>query len=257
MLTDSGRALLQRWVYVLVKVGAEFIVPYTPSRWEAVVRDPAYGAAFEPFLARFLEALAAPGWQPGSYYPGGWQRALVARGEALERVAIEPAALAPFYLEEVTVDREGRWRVGRKLITGKVLTHFLRNLHYDAELGRYRIHYRMERLFETRYLHHRSPPLRVRRVTLQRGAVELWLNTGAREPLRPETLRMDEAEQLYCAVGAEGLPAWFEEPARWELLKDAEERDGAWLLSVGGRALNATLDAPWTYADGLPGNPHP
>ncbi len=252
MLTESGRALLQRWIYLLVNVGEDFIVPYTEARWAAVVRAADYGAPFELFLARFLEALSGPGWPAGSYYPGGWYRALAARGEPLERVAIEPEALGPFYLEDVVIDRAGRWRVGRKAITGRVLTHFLRNLHYDAELGRYQIRYRLERHFETRYLHHRSPPIRVRRVTLEDGAPQLWLNTGQREPLRPETLRLDAAEQLYCAVAPERLPAWFEEPARWELLKNAEERDGAWVLSVGGRELSASLHAPWPYADGLP-----
>ena len=252
MLTEPGRALLQRWIYTLVKVGADFIVPYTEARWAAAVGAAEYGPDFGPFLARFQEALGGTAAPAGSYYPGGWYRALAARGEPPQRVAIEPRALGPFFQDEFLIDREGRWRVGRKAITGRVLTHFLRNLDYDAELGRYRIRYRLERHFETRYLHHESPPIRVRRVTLAQGTPRLWLNTGRREALRPESLRLDAAEQLYCAVGPEGLPAWFEEPARWELLKNAEERDGAWVLSLGGRELSASLSAPWSYADGLP-----
>jgi hypothetical protein len=252
MLTDRGRALLERWIYVLVRLDDAFVAPYTPQRWAAVTGAAAYGADFAPFLERFCEALAQGPWAPGSYYPGGWYRALAARGEAPARAALAPEALAPFHLEEVAVDRAGRWFVGRKAITGRVLQHFLRHLDYDGELGRYRVRYRLERHFEMRYLHHRSPPIRVRRVIPSAEGLELWLNTGRREPLRPETLRLDAAEQLYCAVGAAGLPAWFEEPARWELLKDAEERQGAWVLSVGGRELPASLHAPWTFADGLP-----
>lgn len=252
MLTAPGRTLLDRWIYVLVKVGDAFVVPYTPQRRDAVTHAGEYGADFAPFLERFLNALVGETWAPGSYYPGGWYRALVARGESPARADIDPAALGPYWQEEVRVDRAGQWFVGAKRITGRVLQHFLRHLDYDAELGRYAIRYRMPPYVETRYVHHLSPPIRVRRVTLRGAAVTLRLNTGRSEPLRPETLRMDAAEQLYCAVGPEALPAWFEEPARWELLKDAEQRDEEWVLSVAGRELTAPLSAPWPYADGLP-----
>ncbi len=66
---------------------------------------------------------------------------------------------------------------------------------------------------------------------------------------------MDAAEQLYCAVTADDLPAQFDDAARWELLKDADERDGRWVLSFAGRELSAALDAPWPYADRLPQGP--
>jgi hypothetical protein len=252
MLTPRGRALLERWIYVLVKVGEDFLVPYSEARLAAVQADASYGPDFAALLERLLAALEGPGWAPGSYYPGGWYRMLTARGQAPAAVELTPEALGPFFLDEVTVDRQGRWFVGRKAITGRVLQHFLRNLHYDAELARYAIRYRLEAAFETRYLHHHAPPIRVRRVTQRGGAVTLWLNTGRREALRPGTLRMDGAEQLYCAVGEDDLPAWFEEPARWELLKDADERGGQWVLSVGGRELTASLRAPWPGADRLP-----
>ena len=39
MLTDRGRTLLERWIYVLVKVGEDFLLPYTPERWRAVTGD--------------------------------------------------------------------------------------------------------------------------------------------------------------------------------------------------------------------------
>jgi hypothetical protein len=252
MLTARGRTLLERWIYVLVLADGAFVCPYTEARLAALRGDAGYGADFAAFLERFLAALAGGPWAPGSYYPGGWYRRLQARGEAPARAPVTPGALGPFYQDELRVDRQGRWFVGRKAITGRVLQHFLRNLHYDAELGRYVIRYALERHTETRYLHHESPPVRVRRVTHDGGAVTLRLNTGRSEPLRPETLRLDGAEQLYCAVGEEQVPAWFEEPARWELLKDAEERDGTWVLSLGGRTLAPPLHAAWTYADGLP-----
>lgn len=252
MLTGRGRALLHRRIYVLVKVADAFVVPYTPPRWEAVASDPSYGAEFVPFLERFLVVLEAGDWAPGSYYPGGWYRALVAQGQALDRVTIMPDVLGPFWLEELRVDRAGRWFAGQKPITGRVLRFFLGNLDYDTELGRYAVRYRMRPYMDVRYLHHESPPIRVQRVTPQQGQIVLQLNTGRSEPLQPETLRMDADGQLYCAVGPERLPAWFEEPARWEVLKDAKERGGEWVLSVAGQELAAPLEAPWPYADGLP-----
>jgi hypothetical protein len=252
MLTAQGRALLERWIYVLVMAGEDYLAPYTPARWERVAGHSGYDAGFRPFLERCLEALPRPGWAAGSYFPGGWYRALVARGEDPARATIAPETFAPFFLDEVVVDARGDWFVGGKPIVGRILDHFLRNLHFDAELERYVIRYRLERHVETRYLHHHSPPLRVRRVTLDGAGITLWLNTGERERLHPETLRLDARELLYCAVRAERLPARFEEPARWELLKDVEARDGAWVLHVGGCALETTLEAPWPYADRLP-----
>jgi hypothetical protein len=252
MLTAQGRDLLARWIYVSVKVADDFIVPYTAERLAAAGAAPGYGAGYGPFLARFLEALRGPGWPAGSYYPGGWYRALRGREADPAAEPIAPAALGRFYLEEVTVDAEGRWWVGAKAITGRVLTHFQRHLHYDAELGRYAIRYRVERDFEARYLHHHAPPIRVRRALAADGAVTLLLNTGRREVLRPDTLRMDRAERLYCAVGEQALPAWFEEPARWELLKSADERDGDWVLSLGGQERVVPLHAPWPFADRIP-----
>lgn len=250
MLTDPGRTLLARWIYVMVKRDDAFVVPYTPARWQRVTEPAAgYGPAFEPFLERVCETLAGADWAVGNYYPGGWFRALEGRGEDPAAAPVTPETLAPFHLDELRVDAQGQWWVGPKRIAGRVLQHFLRHLEFDAELGRYRVHYRMDTTYETRYLHHESPPIRVHRLALEDGTPVVQLNTGAREPLRPDSLRMDAAEHLYCAVGEAGLAAWFEDPPRWELLKDAEPRNGDWVLRVGGRELVVPLGAPWPYAD--------
>ncbi len=253
MLTEHGRRLLQRWTFVLVKVGEEFVVPFTAERLARVEADPSYGPDFPGFLRRFLETLAQGDWPPGSYYPGGWYRMLGARGERPLDAAVTPGALQRFYQPEVIVDRRGHWTVGDKPVSGRILRYFLQNLHYDAALGCYVIRYRLEQAFETRYVHHHSPPLRVERVLAGNGAIDLLLNNGRREPLRPETLRLDGNEELYCAVLSERVPAWFEDAARWELLKDAEERDGRLVLSAGGHSVPLAPDADWPYADRLPG----
>ncbi len=77
----------------------------------------------------------------------------------------------------------------------------------------------------------------------------LWLNNSGREALRPETLRIDRNERLYCAVLPEQVPAEFEEAARWEILKDAEERNGGWVVTLSGQDIVLAAEMPWPYAD--------
>ena len=250
MRADCSTALLDRWIFVMVRRGDHFVAPYTADRWQAVTGEAAgYGPAFADFLARFCTRLTEAGWAPGSYYPGGLYRALAAQNANAATTPLTSATVAPYFLEELRVDGRGQWWVGRKHITGRVLQHFLRHLEYDAELARYRVHYRMETAYETRYLHHESPPIRVHRLLKEGAELILLLNTGAREPLRPSTLRLDADEQLYCAVGPAGVAACFDDPPRWELLKDAEPQAGDWLLQVDGRQLIAPLEAPWPFAD--------
>ena len=250
MLSDPARALLERWIYVMVKCNETFLAPYTPERLGQVCApDAGYGQDFAPFLDRVCEALTRPGWRPGSYYPAGWYRALIAQAADPATVPIVPDALAPFYQEELRVDPQGVWYVGSKRIVGRVLRHFLSHLDYDAELGRYRVQYRLEAQYETRYLHHQSPPIRVHRVANSDGTMMLHLNTGRSEPLQAGSLRLDAAEQLYCAVGPGHLTAWFEDAARWEVLKDVREHDGAWVLRLAGQDVPVPLQDPWPYAD--------
>lgn len=247
-LDDRERALLQRSIYVLVRVGEEFLAPYVPAARARILDEGGYGPAFPPLLERTLAALAAGDWPGGSYFPGGWYRSLAARGVDPAGVALTRESLGPFYSDEVVVEADGRWRVGRKWIEGAVLRFFLRNLHFDPDLGRYLIRYRNVGYFETRYLRHESPPFRVVRVWEDGRRPLLELNDGTREPLRPETLRLDGQERLYAAIKAHDLPALFERSARWQLL-DRLEQDGAgWRLLVRDQAIPLRLDAPRPYA---------
>jgi hypothetical protein len=248
MLTENGKRLLERWIYVQVRVDKEFLVPYMGAALQRIEAAPDYGAEFAPFLRRFLEALAGEDWRPGTYYPGGWYRRLTAGDASPAAAEIVPAALGPFYQEELVVDRRGRWWMGDKPIGNRVRNFFLGHLSFDPELGRYAIRYRLGEHFERRYLHHRAPPFRVVRVTRNATGAMLRLNDGRHEPLRPETLHLDQDEHLYCGLDGGGVPAWFEEPARWELLKDAEERDGAWVVRVGGRETVLRPGSPWPFA---------
>ena len=152
------------------------------------------------------------------------------------------------------MDAEGNWHVGGKVLDERMRGFLLQNLEFDAELVRYRVRYPMETHNETRYLHHESPPLRVRALHFDPGGCSVGLNDGSREPLRPETLRLDAQERLFCAVRAEGLPAWFSDGSRFSLLDRAEETlDGRVLHLPGHPAPHPLcLDASWPGADHLP-----
>lgn len=249
-MDDLAQALLKRWIFVLVRVGEEFVVPFTAAGRERIAREGGYGDEFMPVLARIMTALGEPRWAPGSYYPGGWFRSLQAKGEDPLQVPLTPETLGPFHLEEVRVDEAGRWFVGPKQVEGRVLEHFLKHLEFDGELERYRINYKLETYYETRYIHPLSPPYRV--VAVSPDLATLTLNDGRTEPLRVETLRMTPDERLYVAVKPEGLAALFEDNARWQVLQHVDESGGGWTLSREGARVPLQLDGPRPYRGDVP-----
>lgn len=245
-METEAHSLLERWIFILVRVEAEFSVPYTDGEVRRIAEKGGYGERFMPFLHRFMEALREPGFQPGSYYPGGWFRSLEAQDLEPQTAPITPESLHAFFQDEVRIERDGRWLVGPKLIEGRVLQHFLKHLEFDSALERYRIRYRLEQYYETRYIHPLTPPYRVEAVVTDNQT--LLLNDGSREPLRPESLRLDNEEQLYAAVTPQHLPALFEDNARWQVLQRVDETPQGWVLHRGGRDIPLQLDAPRPYA---------
>ncbi len=254
MLLPRAKPLLHRWIFALVKVDSWFLLPYTAEARGRIEREGGYGSGFSAFLDRFLEALAAPEWAPGTYYPGGWYRQLEAAGSDPAKAEFSPAELARFYQEEFRIEAGGEWRVGRKRIEDPVRRFFLRNLHFDPALERYLIRYPLDSHHETRYIHHHSPPLRVVRINFGGGGGgggTVTLNDGTSEPLRTETLRLDAEEHLFCAVRADGLPALFEDNARWQLLDKVEELpSGRFVLMRDEREIVLDLHAPAEFPGG-------
>ena len=246
MINEKSNHLLNRWIYVLVKAGQDYLIPYTSKSLNRILDSGEYGDKFPPFLDRFMGSLQSDEWRPGSYYPGGLFRACMAVGDDPMRMEFTPTTLAPFYQEEFRIEADGAWRVGKKQVSGSVQSFFLKNLEFDGDIERYRVRYWLESHFETRYLHHLSPPYRIRQVTFSAGGVQLLLNDGETEGLRPASLRLDREERLYCAVKAAGLPALFDDNARWRLLHSVEEREGDWLLSVENSEIPLRLDARTT-----------
>lgn len=249
--SDPLTHLLPRRIYTLIRCGRGYRVPYTRAAWQALRESREYPPGFFVFLTRFLEALQGKQWPAGTYFPGGWYRQLQALQADPARAAISPQALGPFYGDEVRVDARGVWTVGSKIVTGNVLQFFLSNLHYDEELNRYLIRYDMGTHQETRYVHHESLPLRIVALARDEGPVYVRANDGTTEPLGWETLRMDSAERLYCAVRPERLPAQFADGPRFRLLDRLEFSGGRWIAPRLPGAARLDLLAPWPGAGSL------
>jgi len=248
---DPRAELLPRRIFVMVKIGRAYCVPYTPGIWESIERSQEYPEGFLSFLKAVLTALRDPRWIPGSYFAAGWYRQLCAKGQDPLDTAITPEALQAFYGEEVRIDLHGTWTIGTKIITGSVLQFFLKHLDYDEALERYRIRYDLETHEETRYLHHESLPYRI--VSLHQYANGLWIaaNDGSSEPLRWDTLRMDAAERLYCAIGSRALPAVFADGARFSLLDRLHASGSGWAIEESGVVRPLALSDPWKWAGSL------
>ncbi|HEX7927137.1 MAG TPA: hypothetical protein VF678_06065 [bacterium] len=252
MIDAASRHLLERWVYVLVLTGGEFVPPYTAARQAALRASGEYEADFFPFLERFLTTVATPEAREGNYFPGGWYRMLKAQGRDPAQVEIDLKTLGVFFGEDVHVSPEGRWRVGHRPVTGRVLEFFMQHLRFDVELGRYYVRYTNVNYPETRYLHHESPPFRVRAVDFRADVPTLTLNDGTSEPLRPETIRMNRQETLFCGVKDGQLPAVFEDAPRFQVMDRLELDRVALVLRLPNAVHALAVDAPWPGLDALP-----
>ena len=243
--------LLKQWIFVQISVGQDQRLAFHQGLREQLAASGEYPANFLRFLERFMDALLEGDWQPGTYFPGGWYRQLVARGEDPMEADITPLALERFYQEEVRVDAQGNWFLGTQPIQGRVADYFLRHLEFDEEVACYRIRYRLQPGFEMRYLHHVSPPLRVVNTQAREGEIMLYLNDGRELSLQPETLRLNRKEHLFCAVGEQGLPAMFEENPRWQVLQMIEEQSSGWVLSLGKKKILLALEAGLDFPGGV------
>ena len=252
MMQPLGTRLLQRWIYVMVKLGEDFLLVNLEAESSAKMMEADYGPDFLPFLSDFLAALDRGHWPPGSYYPGGLYRRRLQAGDAPRGMPLTQEVVKPFYLEPLLVDEEGIWFSGEKRVSGRILDFFLEQLEFDPLPRRYRVRYRLENSFEVQYLRHSSPPFRVRRVVTSESRPALVVNNGQTHVLRPQSLWLDHRERLHAGIGDPMVGAICEEPARWELLKDAEMDDGRFVVKLSGRRVFLAPDCPWPFADDPP-----
>lgn len=252
MVHSLGARLLQKWIYVMVKLGDDFLLVNLDPQSSAQGMEAAYGPDFPPFLSHFLATLDRGDWPPGSYYPGGLYRRRQQAGESRRAMPLTREAVRPFFLETLLVDEEGDWFSGEKKISGRILEFFLEQLEFDPLPRRYRVRYPLENSFEVQYLRHRSPPFRVRRIVPSENGPALLINNGQTHALRPNSLWLDSRERLHAALGDPPVGARFEEPARWEILRDAELDGERWVVTLGGQRVTLARDSPWPFADDPP-----
>jgi hypothetical protein len=229
--------LLRRWIFPMLRRGRIFRIPFGDAERRNLIESGEYDPDFLPFLESLLRSLASPEWAPGSYYPGGWYRALRSAGVDPALADPTPDILKPFYREELRVDPAGGWWLGRRPIRGRVLAFFLKHLEYDRALGLYRVRYPLEHAEEVQYLHHESSPVRVVRIDTAADPPLIHLNVGEVEPLRHESLWLDGQDRLYTTVRPEALTAEFDDPARWTILSTLEEDGGRWFVTAGKHRL--------------------
>jgi len=226
--------LLRRWMFPMVKSGNKFGLPYGQEFREGLGTSGEYPPAFTPFLERFLVALAGPEWQPGSYYPGGWFRSLAAQGADPLAARLSVEELRPFFRDELRVDGRGRWWLGAKPIKGRVLSFFLKHLHFDPALNLYCVRYQLESVEEAQYLHPEAPPLRVRRIDRSSDLPMLELNDGTREPLDPRSLWLGGEDRLFAKVRSSVWTVEFDDPARWDVLQTVEQSGDCCFVTLAG-----------------------
>jgi len=75
-------------------------------------------------------------------------------------------------------------------------------------------------------------------------AVRVRLHDERIEPLRLETLRVDDRDRLFCDAGDTRLPALFFRPAYYQLMQHLGHDDSGFYLPVGGRR--------WAIREGRP-----
>ncbi len=64
-------------------------------------------------------------------------------------------------------------------------------------------------------------------------AVRAVLHDGRSEPLRADTLRVDDQDRLFCDATDLGLPALFFRPAFYRLMDHLREEDGRHFFDIG------------------------
>lgn len=156
---------------------------------------------------------------------------------------MEPPKVPPgFSLESgIRRDAEGRWfHEGEPVINEGVARAF------DAWVDRHEDgRYMLRNSVNWAYIELEGAPIFVRGVTIDDEGLTLTLSNGRDERLVPETLRQDEAGNLYCDVAEGRLVARLTRKATLQLepLVD-EDESGIFLRIAGDRVRPAVVEDP-------------
>jgi uncharacterized protein len=155
---------------------------------------------------------------------------------------MDPGQLLSGFSRETSIrrDDQGRWFHEGQPLEHPSLTRAFDRWIERAEDGRYCL----KNDINWAYITLEGPPFFVRAVHIgPAGQVELALSNDAREPLRPETLRMGEDGALYCDVGADALPARFDRHAASQLEPLIGEDPRGVFVEIGGHRVRPQVVA--------------
>lgn len=132
------------------------------------------------------------------------------------------------------LDENGNWRYGRNPFEDPELARqFFRDIQEGAD-GSYFVDCEGERCL----VRVADAPSFVEAIEVDilesPGQIMLYLASGVREPLQPETLFTGASGALYCE-DSRGLRTKFLKKAHLDLAKRIQEKDGEYILFLGGR----------------------
>jgi hypothetical protein len=134
----------------------------------------------------------------------------------------------------IRIDKEGTWyHKGAEIIHREIVQLFMENLVLDSN-GRYVIEWQGDHC----YVEVEDTVFSVvginchQRKRGQKADVMLFLNDGAQEELRPESLWVGKGNVLYCRVKEGVFPARFARPAYYQLAAHIEEGEDGFYLPL-------------------------
>jgi hypothetical protein len=141
----------------------------------------------------------------------------------------------------IVLDREGRfWHQGKLVEHPAMARAFHGWVARHPDDGRYIL----DNGFDWSYLEVQDVPFFVRSFGIVDGEPVVELSDGTREVLDPRTLRVGPRDALYADVKGGAMPARFMPQAQAALGLLLDDRDGEWVLELGGRRFAISMGKP-------------
>jgi hypothetical protein len=138
----------------------------------------------------------------------------------------------------IRLDAEGQWwHDGERVTHPKIIDAWNRGIERD-DSGRCIIRFGAD----WAVIQVDDVPIQVLGARLHGGGVVLALSDGRSEPLDASTLHLSRAGVLYCKVRSGTLPARFSRNAHFIVGEQLEEREGEFVLELGGETFTVRSD---------------
>src|SRR5688572_9498909 len=230
-ILDAARRFAPHGVHLFFKHGARFHDPLVPAQWEALAREPALDDATVRRVV--LEELSSrlPSLARGIYSPVPIARGVEA-GQSIETLLDE------FRYEMIRVDSEQHWMWMGRPVAARIKTFFLENLGWEPAVARWFFEYQVNpEWWDKSYLEAEVTPLQALSVAEEDGSLVASLNSGAKDRLDLDTLRLDSRERLFCDSARFG-EVMFADALRFSILRHANEACDSVLVAGAWRPLH-------------------